>query len=429
MMFLSICLFYGASVAELDWQSQFLFGRLFAGVSHGITYVTIFVHASENASRDFRHILMTIIGVTIGLSICFTSTFLIYVPIPEMEEDSHIVKDSEVSSANTIMITSLVLCMASVIVNYFFSHETVPFLLKHNYRDDEALYVLSKLHDEDSNSAVVHNELEIIKETCNNDYIEFQEQKIFRSIHRNLLSFALYGRLLAAQSFNVPIIVFFVKVLRAVAAEDLITELKKVEENETFAETMEHLQHLENEVNLYLNAVKATLMTWFLFGVTVALIANYFKWKRGIHFTSFLAGAVLIVFNLLYIIGIMVKFFAGITLFTLFIYFNCLTLIVDILGYTYLTECFPVSTKPAAIGFVSIVENLFHILIIAVDLRPDSYILLEGTIDPELIGMGLLLALLGYRLYHTAPETRGLSLGAAKQAFLHATNAMKWWHV
>lgn len=405
------------------------FGRFFAGIAHGITYVTIFVHASENASKDFRHILMTIIGITIALSICFTSTFLIYVPIPELDDDKHIVKDSEVTSANTIMITSLVFCMASVIVNYFFSHETVPFLLKHNYRDDEALYVLSKLHDEDSNSAVVHNELETIKEMCNNDYIEFQEQKIFRSIHRNLLSFALYGRLIAAQSFNVPIVVFFVKVLRAVVAEDMITELAEAKENESFTDTMQHLQRLETEVNLYLSAVKATLMTWFLFGVTLALISNYFNWKRGIHFTSFLAGAVVIAFNVLYITGIMAKFFAGITLLTLFIYFNFLTVIVDIIGYTYLTECFPVSTKPAAIGFISIVENLFQILIISADLRPDSYILLEGRIDPELIGMGLLLALLGYRLYHTAPDTRGLSLAAAKQAFLNATNAMKWWHV
>lgn len=324
---------------------------------------------------------------------------------------------------------SLVFCMASVIVNYFFTHETVPFLLKHNYRDDEALYVLSKLHDEDSNSAIVHNELETIKEMCNNDYIEFQEQKIFRSIHRNLLSFALYGRLISAQSFNVPIVVFFVKLLRAVVAEDLMLEVEKVKENESLTETLEQLQHLENEVNLYLNAVKATIMTWFVFGVTLALIANYFKWKRGIHFTSFLAGAVIIVFNVLYITGIMAKFFAGITLLTLFIYFNCLTIIVDIIGFTYLTECFPVSTKPAAIAFVSIVENLFHILIIAVDLRPDSYILLEGKVDPELIGMGLLLALLGFRLYHTAPETRGMPSAAAKQAFLQATNAMKWWHV
>lgn len=429
MMFLSICLFYGASVAEMDWQAQFWWGRLTAGVGHGLAYVTLFVHASENASKDFRHILMTIIGITIALSICFTSTFLIYVPIPELEDDQFIVKDSEVSSANTIMITSLVLCMASVIVNYFFSHETVPFLLKHNYRDDEALYVLSKLHDEDSNSAVVHNELESIKEMCNNDYIEFQEQKIFRSIHRNLLSFALYGRLIAAQSFNVPIVVFFVKVLRAVAAEDFIVELERVKDNESFAETMQHLDHLENEVNLYLNAVKATIMTWFVFGVTLALIANYFEWKRGIHFTSFLAGAIIIVFNVLYITGIMAKFFAGITLLTLFIYFNCLSLIVDIIGYTYLAECFPVSTKPAAIGFASIVENLFQILIIAADLRPDNYILLDGRIDPELIGMGLLLAMFGFRLYHTAPETRGLSGAAAKQAFLHATNAMKWWHV
>lgn len=427
-MFLSICLFYGASVAELDWQAQFLFGRFFAGISHGITYVTIFVHASENASKDFRHILLTIIGITIALSICFTSTFLIYVPIPELDDDQHIVKDSEVSSANTIMVTSLVFCLASVAVNYFFSHETVPFLLKHNYRDDEALYVLSKLHDEDSNSAIVHSELEAMKEMCNNDYIEFQEQKIFRSIHRNLLSFALYGRLVAVQSFNVPIVVFFVKVLRAVAANDFVEELEKVKGNETFVDTMKHMEHLENEVNLYLNAVKTTLMTWFVFGVAVTLIANLFKWKRGIHLTSFLAGAIVIVFNVLYITGIWAKFFAGITLLTLFIYFNCLSIIVDIIGYTYLTECFPVSTKPWAIGFVSIIENLFQILIISADLRPDSYILLEGRIDPELIGMGLLLALLGYRLYHTAPETRGLSLAAAKMAFLQATNAMKWWH-
>lgn len=426
-MFLSVCLFYGASVAELEWQAQFLFGRFFAGISHGITYVTIFVHASENASSDFRHILMTIIGIVIALSICFTSTFLIYVPIPELEEDQYVVKDSEVSSANTIMVTSLVLCLAAVGVNYFFSHETVPFLLKHNYRDDEALYVLSKLHNEDSNSAIVHSELDAIKEMCNNDYMEFQEQKIFRSVHRNLLSYALYGRLVAVQSFNVPVVVLIVKMLRKVASDEVIEEVESMKANESLEETMQHLQNVEDDVELYLNAVRATLMTWFVCSVTLALIANYYNWKRGIHFTSFLAGAVVIVFNALYTIDIMKDFFRGITVLAIFIYFNFLTTIVDIIGYTYLTECFPVSTKPAGIGFVSIFENLLHIQIITRDLQPDPYI--HGRIDPGQIVMGLLLVLLGFRLYRTAPQTRGLHLAAAKQAFLQATNAIKWWHV
>lgn len=103
-MFIGACLFYSADVADSGWQTMLLFGRLFTGISHGLTYVTVFVQASENAAKDFRRIMITIIGGTIALSIFITSTFLIYIPVPDFQQqtEANAAIESETMSAGII---------------------------------------------------------------------------------------------------------------------------------------------------------------------------------------------------------------------------------------------------------------------------------------------------------------------------------------
>lgn len=428
MMFVSLCLFYGASVSQFEWQAQLLFGRLFAGISHGITYITIFIQASENSAKEFRKIMVTVIGGTIAFSIFVSSTFLIYVPIPNRETQANLVQHTQVTSADVIMYSTLVFCLASVLVNYFYSHETVPFLLKHNCRDEDAIFLLAKLNDEESNSILLQNELESIKEMCKNDYVEFPEGKIFRAAHRGLLNFALYGRLGAVQSFNIPVVVMLVKILQSLIVEDMVEDLHTSLSNETLknvsAQESENrlypiIARLEREIKDFKNAVKIVLFTWFIFGMAITLLGNCFNWKREIHLTSLIAGITILIYLFSAFLHIFTGLFSALALLVFLIYFKFLSLPVDMIGYTYLTECFPVSTKPMAIAFVTIVESFFHILLIAVDIKP-------GTLRIEYFGMGLLLCAVGYRLYRTAPDTKNLSLAAAQQAYLHAGNNAKW---
>lgn len=421
IMFISGCLFYSADVADSGWQTLLLFARLIAGISHGITYVTVFVQASENASKDFRRVIVTTIGIIIGLSIFIASTFLIYIPIPtvqKMEGLSNVALTSETMSSGIISTITLILCFVSVVFNYFFSHETVPFLLYHNYREDEAQFTVAKLLGEDRNSAVVHEEFTTIRELCNDDYAEYPEGKIFTSIHRSLMSIVLSSRISSAQCLNMLCIVFFVKYIQSLIERD-VNELENTKAtNDTML--VEELTELLELAETYSIAVRSAIATWFVAGVQFTLIGNYFNWKRGLHFTTFVVGATILLSTIFHIISFLGGLFRAFAILFLSIYVHFLSLPVDILGYSYLTECFPISTNAKSIGFVTICESLFNAIVITLEIRHDR-------LNIEFFMMGLIFCLLGFRLYSIVPNTLGLSLGAAKHAYIHALSTKKWW--
>lgn len=430
-MFASGCLFYSADVADSGWQSLLLCGRLFAGIGYGLTYVTIFVQASENAAKDFRRILITIIGGTIGFSIFFSATFLIYVPVPDLDESSeNAAVTSEIRSAGVISTTTILFCFISVPINYFYSHETVPFLLYHNYRKEDAEFTLATLLSEESNSLIVQQEFDEIRETCTNDYAEFAEGKIFQSAHRSLLSIALSARIASAQSFNVPVIVLFAKIIQAYYLGLIRKDLSKMEDTAdksspnntdiTIMDLSQELIDIREAIHIYNSAVKSFMFSWFVFGLVFTLLSNYFNWKRGLHLTTFIAGASILSCVIVVFVGIFKNFVGTLTFLVLIIYFQFLSLPVDVLGFTYLAECFPLSTKSKSIGFVTICECIFNIILITTNLR-------YYTLEPEFIPMGIILCLLGYKLYNTVPNTNGFSLAAAKQAYLHSTAGKLWW--
>lgn len=432
-MFVGACLFYSADVADSGWQTLLLCGRLFTGLSHGMTYVTVFVQASENAARDFRRIIVTIIGGTIALSIFITSTFLIFVPVPDLEESEEFKNaavESEIMSAGIIATTTFVICFAACIINYFFTLETVPFLLYHNYREEEAQFTLAKLLGEEPNAEIIQYEFIAIKEMCTADYAQFDEKSIFQSAHRSLLSIAASARIAAAQSFNVPIVVLFVKIIQAYYLGVISKNLSEIEEvavvkdrNESvivIEESKRNLVNLREAVHIYNTAVKTLLFSWFVFGLTFTLLGNYFNWKRGLHFTTFIAGASIVICVIVVFVGIFANFIGTLTFLVLIIYFQFLSLPVDIIGYTYLTECFPISTKARSIAFVTMCEALFSIILVSIDLRYYHN-------EPEFIPMGLILCALGYKLYMIVPNTNGFSLAAAKEAYLQASASKKWY--
>lgn len=421
-MFASGCVFYSADVAQYGWQYILMVGRLLAGLSHGITYVTVFVQASENASKDFRRTVVTTIGITLGLSIFIASAFLIYIPIPTnqlIEGSDNVVESSEVLSAGIISTVTVILCFFSVVFNYFFSHETVPFMLYHNFREEDAQFALAKLLGEDRNAPLVRQEFDSIRELCHDDYAEFPEGKIFTRIHRGLLAIPLSSRITSAVCLTVLWIVFTVKVIEYMMRE----EFNEIEDDHAKLNVTELVEKLEIIVKLskmHSVAVRAVIATWFIAGLQVALVGNYFNWKRGFHFTTFVVGAAIIFNFVFYWIGFLTGLFFVLSVILLSIYIHFLLLPIDILGYGYLTECFPISTKAKSIAFVTICECLFNLIIISFELRHDKP-------NFESFVVGLLFFILGYKLYSTVPNTLGLSLGAAKHAYVQAIVGKKWW--
>lgn len=422
MMFVSGCLFYSADVAETGWQALILGGRFSAGIAHGLTYVTVFVQASENAAKDFRRILATVIGLTIGFSMFIAAVFLINIPLPPdqiVEGTANVVEHSEMMSTGAMATTTFIFAFFSVVINYFFSHETVPFLLYHNYREEEVQFTLAKLLGEDQNSVVVQQEFLAIRELCNEDYTEFPEGKIFTSIHRSLMSIPLSARFTSAQCINILYIVLIAKYIQHWIKGDLEHILNDVnKENETVL--VKDLEDISDLVAKYHIIVRSEVGAWFFTGLLFTLLSIYMNWRRGLHFTTFVTGAAMLIYSIFRILHMFHGFTKGLAMLILIVYVHFLSLPIDILGYTYLMECFPISTKGKAIGFVTICECLLNSLYATMELRHDDVFI-------EFFITGVLFFVLGYKLYCIIPNTNGLSLGAAKLAYLQTVSNLEWW--
>lgn len=429
-MFVSGCICYAAGVDSEDdqyWQLLILLGRFTSGISYGITYVTIMVQASENAARDFRRILATIIGLTIGFSMVFAVLFIVPIPYP-LEElfPEHkipaLLKRTELPAMSSIWPTTIALSFFSVVINYLYSHETVPFLLYHNYREDEAIFMLSKLLGEDQHSPIIQQEFLGLRELCNDDYTEYPEGKIFTTIHRKLLSIPLSARIASAQCLNVLYIILIAKWLIKMVDKEEEKTIEDIEDSEDINEFFDKkfLSDVEKIYELaekYRIVVRSEIVGWFASGLLFSLLGNFFNWRRGLHFMTFLTGAIMLVYFLL---SFTAHILYVITMFCLFIYIHCLSLSIDILGYTYLMECFPLSTNAKAIAFVTICESLLNSFYAMMELKVESVFI-------EIFLTGLIYCVLGFKLYCIIPNTHGLSLGAAKHAYIQAIFNSVWW--
>lgn len=424
-MFASGCICYAAGVDSSDdphWQFLILLGRFTSGTAYGITYVTILVHASENAARDFRRILATIIGLTIGFSMLFAVLFLsVPLPLDELlEGDRHVVRKTELPAMGAIWPVTIALSFFSVVINYFFSHETVPFLLYHNYREDEAIFMLSKLYGEDQSSPIIQQEFLSIRELCNDDYTEFPEGKIFTTIHRKLMSIPLSARIASAQCLNILYIILIAKWLVKMIEKDALKAFEDLEDGEfifskKFIEDIELISQLAKNYRL---VVRSEIVAWFFSGLLFSLLANFLNWRRGLHFVTFLTGTIMLVYFLLSLSGS--SALHAIAMFVLTIYIHCFTMPIDILGYTYLMECFPLSTNAKAIAFVTICESLLNALYSTLELKVNDVFV-------EFFLTGFIYCVLGFKLFCTVPNTHGLSLGAAKLAYVQSAFNYNWW--
>lgn len=426
-MIVSGIMFYCASVTSA-WETLILLGRLLAGFSHGLTYVTIFVHASENASKEFRHYLTTAIGLTISFSI-FISAFIIYIPMPELElfeknpptTDANSFKNSELTSAYVIMCASLIISLLAIAVNYFCSHETFAFLLA-NDLDDEASVTLAKLNGKDLLSSNLDVDVGALKEMCNNDNTEYARWSLFSGSHKIFMLFAMCARFAAVFSINLVVFVLLVKYFQNMILKRLLDDALRVlaDAVELNIGAMEHDDKtLKLDIYLLKHLVKAIISLWFICGIFTTLIGSYFVWRRSIHFTTFLAGPLLLVASLFYFINSNPLHFKSVVLIALGIYSFFMSMPVDIIGYMYLTDCFPTSTKSRAIASITIIENVVYMLVIALNLSAgkESDVVDIGI---EILIYGILLTIFGLKLFRTAPETRGLSLADAQQAFVKA---------
>lgn len=108
-------------------------------------------------------------------------------------------------SSQDIAILSFIFGVAAIVANFFYTLETVPFLLKHNFKMEDSLYVLSQLKNEPLESPAVQYDFDNMKVLYEADCAAFNDNKIFAERNRKAICYGTYSRIIGMLSSSVPL--------------------------------------------------------------------------------------------------------------------------------------------------------------------------------------------------------------------------------
>lgn len=407
---------------EENWDTGILFGRFIAGICHGFIYVLVFVQASENSSKEFREMLVIFIGAWIMFCIYVAATIFLHQPIVHI---TTLVTTDVSNATSAIMIgsMSLMLCIVAFIVNNFYSLETVPFLLRHNYKVEESLHVLSRLRNEPMESPGVLADFEELKRMYETDMSHFGDEKLFTKENRSALYHGIFGRIIGMLSSCTPAFVIIVRHMFTMAAahthkkelDETMNELEMAARNASNSTEMQSELWLNIDEDAYDVALffayvllLSTIHGWYAFGFWSTYLANRLNWRRNLYICVSAFGFVLLLFTLTEMFGLFNRIVSAFAYLggLLFLYFMAWPL--NIYGYFFLTDGFPISMNSRCIGFISVVEHGVHALIIAM------YLNMRDSVGFVTVIVGATFFILGYKLYMRTTYTKGMPLLEAR---------------
>lgn len=192
-------------ISEGETSYCLFFSRLCGGITHGLIYVTLLVHASENATKEFREFLVLIIGALLNYSLLISVLCFFYT-------------DSLFSSRYTNCLALFAYGICSMIIVAKHSTETVPFLLQNSGTEMDGLETVAKLKKKPIAARSVHHDYLTMRKVVNDELVYYGPPS-FRSVflveNRCSLAFCLVGRGCSILSFNVPLIVMILLFLRS----------------------------------------------------------------------------------------------------------------------------------------------------------------------------------------------------------------------
>lgn len=181
-----------------------LLSRILGGIAHGLAYVVIIVHASENATKDFREFLLIVVGVVMNYSILISALAFF-----------HTEGLFNTGILNGIGLFAFGVC--TMVVTAKHATETVPFILQNNGSEMDALQTVSKLKKKPIAAQSVHHDFLTMKNVVQDEMDHYGTPsflKILLPENRKSLVFCFYGRLCSVLSFNLPLIVMIMLFLR-----------------------------------------------------------------------------------------------------------------------------------------------------------------------------------------------------------------------
>lgn len=464
--------------------------RFCGGCTHGLVYVTILIHASENASKEFREFLVLIIGATINYSIFF-SVLCFFDPDGLLNSRYY---------CSSILIV-FAICAAIVVVKH--STETVPFLLQHDGSEMDGLGTIAKLRKKPLAARSVHHEFLTLKKVINDEDVYYGKASfwsVWLNENRKSFVFCCYARLCSVLSFNLPLIVIILlfirtwitsslpcengvclntaatiapnstnqslptfkppntgkkddrttKAKRAVTepsppdAEDVTSTTEppsiisfepptvqpdpegNVIKKPGGSRTVPPNTRTKNSTStksastadgsgdtFFIHLIKCTqkkelmllLLFWFLFGILTTSFLYTLNMKRFIYHVACVCCLALVVTGVAHSFQHM----SSIMHITLIIYFNYVTIPIDLFGHGILAEAFPITLKAFSIAAVSILEHCVHIVVIG--------LYLTHWFRDSVVIFTLAVAFFAHQIAINLPQKSDLTLAEARDEY------------
>lgn len=510
-----------------------LLSRIVAGTTQGLTYVVVIVHASENATKEFREMLMLLVGAVLNYSILLSVLAFFHT--------EGLFKSSVLNGIGLILFG-----LTAIVISTKHATETVPFILQNDGSELDAIQIVSKLKKKPIAARSVHDDFLTMKNLVQNEMESYGApnfKKVLLPENRKSLIFCLYGRLCSVLSFNLPLIVMIMLFLRQwadghfetgkhhakehclsfvneviepskiVNRDDEIeikpslverakrdaseiatnTEIPKQSAESAKNEKPEENKNAKGKPNaentgqeesqgrgnneedkakgknggnaskdggvdtkqsidqerpgegkkdeelkdknpvssknqkptakphetdqnpspifghlltfLHKRELTLVLLAWFVFGTVTTAITYKLNLKRFMYYISCVLSSVLFVTDIAHSL----LYMSGILHFCLIVYFNYVTIPIDVFGHCMLAEAFPVTLKAVSVASVAIIEHTVHIVIIS--------LYLSEWFHNFILVLMCIVAFVSHEIARNLPQKDGLTLAEAREQY------------
>lgn len=181
-----------------------LASRTIGGYTQGLIYVVVIVHASDNATKEFREFLMLIVGAALNYSILLSVLAFFHT--------EGLFKSSVLNGIGLILFG-----LSAIVITTKHATETVPFILQNDGSELDAIQTVSKLKKKPIAARSVHHDFLTMKNLVHDEiecYGPADFKKVLLPENRKSLIFCCYGRLCSVLSLNLPMIVMIMLFLR-----------------------------------------------------------------------------------------------------------------------------------------------------------------------------------------------------------------------
>lgn len=156
---------------------------------------------------------------------------------------------------------------------------------------------------------------------------------------------------------------------------------------------------------LHSRELTLVLLAWFIFGTITAAILYKLNLKRFIYYISCVLSSVLAITGIAHSF----HFLSGILHICLIVYFNYVTIPIDVFGHCMLAEAFPVTLKAFSVASVAIIEHIVHIIVIT--------LYLSDWFHNSILLLMCIVAFVSHEIATNLPQKDSLTLAEAREQY------------